>query len=264
MVLRMMNHKFFYSGLSLAVGSATLLVSSCASEPIDVPAPRAGEVTGSEGNNGDALKYNQALVEAIQNADKIVIKEHSNQVDFFGTIPDYSAAPQYTYARKVLSPGEKILFLEGAKKLKGDKSRGLTNCLFAPHHRIDFYELGQLKSSMKVCYKCNEIKWNGTSYQPSEDVFDAVTPAINRAGMKANRDWDALANQRYQDEIKPKTPGPDPVGSPTAKWAPGQKGRKVINPFTGDLVDVEGIPAKTKVRDPNDKDPSHVFRVPEQ
>jgi hypothetical protein len=73
-----------------------------------------------------------------------------------------------------------------------------------------------------------------------------------------------MAKQQYEKEnqVAPPRIDPNPAGVPTAKWAPGQVGKKVINPYTGRLVDVEGIPANTKVRDPNDADPTHIFRVP--
>jgi hypothetical protein len=36
----------------------------------------------------------------------------------------------------------------------------------------------------------------------------------------------------------------------------------VYNPYTNNQVDVRGIPSGTKVRDPHDTNPAHVFRVP--
>ena len=42
---------------------------------------------------------------------------------------------------------------------------------------------------------------------------------------------------------------------------PGKEGF-VFNPFTNHPVDVRGIPPGTLVRDPNDPDPDHKFRVP--
>jgi len=36
----------------------------------------------------------------------------------------------------------------------------------------------------------------------------------------------------------------------------------VFNPYTHNQVDARGVPSGTKIRDPNDPDPSHVFRVP--
>ena len=43
---------------------------------------------------------------------------------------------------------------------------------------------------------------------------------------------------------------------------PGKEGF-VFNPFTNDPVDVRAIPPGTLVRDPNDPDPDHKFRVPQ-
>ncbi|MGJ8658016.1 MAG: hypothetical protein ACSHX6_16330 [Akkermansiaceae bacterium] len=216
-------------------------------------------------SNSNPQKYNAALAKAIEVADRVVIKEHSHKVDFFGTAAGIYSPPEYVYAQKELSPGEKIMFLESVRKLKGEVDNENTYCLFEPHHTIEFYEQGQLKSSMEICYKCSDIQWNGSSEESSKDVFDALTPAIRRAGMETERDWDTMAEERYEEENKPQPAEPDPVnvGPPTAKWAPGHVGKKVINPFTGKQVDVEGIPANTKVRDPNDKDPTHIFRVPE-
>ena len=42
---------------------------------------------------------------------------------------------------------------------------------------------------------------------------------------------------------------------------PGKEGF-VFNPFTNDPVDVRAIPPGTLVRDPNDPNPDHKFRVP--
>ena len=59
-----------------------------------------------------------------------------------------------------------------------------------------------------------------------------------------------------------------PAGNPPARKdyrvavpIPGKEGF-VFNPFTNDPVDVRAIPPGTLVRDPNDPDPDHKFRVP--
>ncbi len=54
------------------------------------------------------------------------------------------------------------------------------------------------------------------------------------------------------------------TSSLTTKYAapvPGKTGF-VYNPYTHNQVDVRGIPSGTKVRDPHDANPSHVFKVP--
>lgn len=254
----MIKYTILNSSLAVVSGTAALLISSCGTVAVPATTP---VITINA--NEEAKNYNLALVDAIQNADRIVIKEHSHEVDFFGAIPGLDNPPQYSYGLKVLNTGEKILFLENARKLKGEARIVKTICLFVPHHTIDFYEKDVLKSSMQICYKCSDIKWSATTYGASQDVFQALTPLITQAGMQPHRAWDEMAKLRYKDENQVNRLRPDSLdGVPTAKWASGQKGKKVINPFTGKLVDVEGIPAKTKVRDPNDNDPSHIFRVP--
>lgn len=49
--------------------------------------------------------------------------------------------------------------------------------------------------------------------------------------------------------------------TPVAIAIPGKPGF-VFNPYTNHPVDVRGIPSKTLVRDPQDPDKSHKFRVP--
>ena len=57
---------------------------------------------------------------------------------------------------------------------------------------------------------------------------------------------------------------PDIVKPKVIKYAamvPGKEGF-VFNPYTSNQVDVRGIPSGTKVRDPHDANPAHIFRVP--
>lgn len=62
---------------------------------------------------------------------------------------------------------------------------------------------------------------------------------------------------------KPPTTTP-PVSKPNYPYAqaiPGEPGY-VLNPYTGNKVDVSGLSRGTLVRDPHDKNPDHNFRVP--
>ena len=57
------------------------------------------------------------------------------------------------------------------------------------------------------------------------------------------------------DEVKPAETVAEPV--------PGRPGF-VYNPWTNKQVDVRGLPPGTLVRDPDDRNPDHRFRIPEQ
>lgn len=267
--LFMMKFRMLKGCVGVLMVVVPILLNSCASSP------------DAGGNPGDlamkkiqadteAKKYNLVLLDAIQDSDRIVIREHSDRVDFFGMNPVPQTLPEYTYVLKELSIGEKILFQDDIMALRGVAKQRVTNSIFTPHHTIEFYEQGSLRSTMKICFGCPAIRWDGTDRKESEDVYRALTTVILRAGMQPNGAWDVMAKKKYAEENPGILPNPDPKLNPVpipgdvpvAKWAEGQVGKKVLNPYTGKLVDVQGIPANTKVRDPNDTDPKHVFRVP--
>jgi hypothetical protein len=267
----------WYFGL-IAV-TATILLNSCASSP-DRDRIEEDAISRKIKANTEARKFNRILLDAIQDSEKIVIREHSDKLDFHGIVPELETPPEYTYATKELTTAERILFLEEVMVLRGVAKNGNVNSLFTPRHTIDFYEQGTLKSSMKISFNTLTLQWNATNKKESRDVFQALSAVIGRTGMQTNRAWDAVARQRFTQGNQVQQPGLEgnqganqganqgvnqgvnPSGVPVAKWAPEQAGKKVINPFTGKLVDVQGIPANTKVRDPNDPDPTHVFKVP--
>ena len=267
----MKKENMFKGYFGLMAVTASILLNSCASGP-EPGRIKEDVVSRKIKADTEARKFNRILLDAIQDADKIVIKEHSDKVDFYGLVPELETPPEYTYATKELTTGERILFLEDVMALKGVAKIGNVNSLFTPHHTIEFYEQGALKSSMKISFNTRALKWNATNKRESQDVFQALSAVVGRTGMQTNRAWDGVARQRYTEgnQVQPPRPDGNPGGNqggiqggvPVAKWAPDQVGKKVVNPFTGKLVDVEGIPANTKVRDPNDPDPTHVFRVP--
>ncbi len=86
-----------------------------------------------------------------------------------------------------------------------------------------------------------------------------------RANEEARKRREALEAEK-NERITPVEPGTrDPV-KPQSKYRtamsiPGKPGF-VYNPWTNRSVDVRGIPSGTLIRDPNDGDPTHKFRVP--
>jgi hypothetical protein len=73
-----------------------------------------------------------------------------------------------------------------------------------------------------------------------------------------------IGENKVNGGIQPLDPDPAVVKPKVYKFAapvPGKPGF-VYNPFTHNQVKVEGIPSGTKVRDPHDTNPAHIFRVP--
>lgn len=86
------------------------------------------------------------------------------------------------------------------------------------------------------------------------------------AAAKARDDSPTVNNNSGGGSTKPTPPkvtAPKPAGT-SVRYAvkiPGKDGY-VYNPWTNKAVDVRGLPKGTKVKDPNDPNPDHHFRVP--
>jgi len=266
-------------GAMFVVSGCCVMLSSCIYAPPQNPNRPVHEIKAAQ--NLDAAKFNKEFALAVTEADVVVVREHSHSSDLNSSLVARNKISEYTYIKKELNFNERMTFVKEVNALKGRARNITTDCLFVPHHSVELYKNGNLSSVMEICYNCGEIKWNGSKLKASGDMFDAVTPLLKRSGMKVHRDWHSKAEDKFvsgQLEVNEGSSAVDsnqntaesrqdrpPVivgGIPTAKWILNQEGKKVTNPFTGGSVDVEGIPAGTKVRDPNDKNEAHIFRVP--
>ena len=96
---------------------------------------------------------------------------------------------------------------------------------------------------------------------PTPEVIDQISEPIT---IPTPPDLnDVLPNPIDDSDFNNPLTDLDPV-IPTiriAKPVPGRPGH-VFNPYTQNMVDVEGVPSGTKVRDPQDDNEAHTFYVP--
>ena len=128
--------------------------------------------------------------------------------------------------------------------------------------------LGVIASVMSACapftpYDPNPSSSGGGPTPVSTNPTDVVTSPeqeeLRLAREKAARD-DELRN----GEVDPPNRPDNNAGGSDYRRAiliPGKEGF-VFNPFTNNPVDVRGIPSGTLVRDPQDSNAEHKFRVP--
>ncbi len=148
-------------------------------------------------------------------------------------------------------------------------------------------------SGLVSCYPINPMNPNAPGYRPSGLMTPAeLDAAAKKRAEEANSDVTALqlSKDRLEREerdrleadrreaadyrgnvenrvngeiqsVKPKLPVVRPGVVKFAAPVPNKAGF-VYNPFTHNQVDVRGIPSGTKVRDPHDANPAHIFRVP--
>ncbi|MGB0775273.1 MAG: hypothetical protein ACPGUY_05470, partial [Akkermansiaceae bacterium] len=103
---------------------------------------------------------------------------------------------------------------------------------------------------------------------PQDDLLPADATSEEARQIEENRrrirEQEARRNRIENERRDPVTPPKPPTQKknyPTAAAVPGRDGY-VFNPFTNNIVDVRGIASGKLVRDPDDADASHKFRVP--
>lgn len=101
---------------------------------------------------------------------------------------------------------------------------------------------------------------------PAPPTADAPPTLTDEEQRQLQENRDRLDRERRQRERearndRPTTRTDTKPKYPTAAAVPGKPGF-VFNPYTHNIVDVKGIGSGKLVRDPEDNDPTHKFRVP--
>lgn len=96
---------------------------------------------------------------------------------------------------------------------------------------------------------------------PQQTAADEEQRQIDESRRRLQRE-EAKRRQRERDSSAAASPKPPSKPKyPTATAVPGKEGF-VFNPYTQNIVDVKGIASGKLVKDPEDSDPTHKFRVP--
>ena len=134
--------------------------------------------------------------------------------------------------------------------------------------------VGVIASVMSACtpfppYDPNSSSSGGHPANPSAPPSEIVT-SPEQEEIRRAREEAAREAERRNGEAAPSDPPGNGGGTPVntggsdyrrAIPIPGKEGF-VFNPFTENPVDVRGIPSGTLVRDPQDSNMEHKFRVP--
>ncbi len=128
--------------------------------------------------------------------------------------------------------------------------------------KLIFLSLALISALLSSCYYPYPPNPNGPGYP--DPVEDRNLTSEEQEGIREARDKAREGESSDNPSPEPRDPASNPParkGYRVAVPIPGKEGF-VFNPFTNDPVDVRAIPPGTLVRDPNDPDPDHKFRVP--
>lgn len=115
-------------------------------------------------------------------------------------------------------------------------------------------------SGLKTTAELKEATAKKTALQLSKERLERE----ERNRLNAEKNEAAAYREKVINDVTPELPKPPVVNTNIVKFAapvPGKEGF-VYNPYTHNQVDVRGIPSGTKVRDPHDSNPAHIFKVP--
>lgn len=150
----------------------------------------------SEPSSHRMTSYRDPLADAIHRSDSVRIIERSHPSD---TVAKDGKAtlkkPHRIYRQVDLSP-EAARFLEHAvRSLPATvEEKGIpTRCAFVDHHAIEFRSRGKTTSTLRICFQCGDILWDGSNRLPPEDLLGALRRFLISQGFQPERDWKALA-----------------------------------------------------------------------
>lgn len=103
--------------------------------------------------------------------------------------------------------------------------------------------------------KLRNKKKSSSSSSNKNKSSSSTTSKTSSSGSSSSEPKSGTSQPVKREPVKPSSK------YPTAKKIPGKDGL-VFNPWTNKTVDVRGIASGTLIRDPNDGNPAHKFRVP--
>lgn len=147
---------------------------------------------GSEGTGSS--EYKADLLALIERSDRIVVTEHSGPYDNYQTNAGKPRAPeQIVYRARELDAKQKARFLDIVRDMDETEQDAFPACVFEPHHTIRFHAQDELISTMRICFMCGQVEWNGSSATPPWSLYSALAALIDDIGLQAERDWQGLA-----------------------------------------------------------------------
>ena len=144
---------------------------------------------------GEGALYREQLSEAIRSADAIHITEHSHPFDFRDKSANIPAdAPTRIYRELTLPPNAVEVFHDEIRGMDPETQEGDTGCLFVDHHTIRFINNGATTSTMRICFKCSRVQWDGTTHAPPESLIRHLSLVLFWNGFKPEQNWPRLAH----------------------------------------------------------------------
>jgi hypothetical protein len=146
----------------------------------------------------EGRKYIAALVQAIRDADRIVVTEHSDPMDLFDGDAHESLIPDdVVYATRVLNAQQKSILIGILQGLDPATQDAFTACIPEQHHAIAFEGGKGPNTVMEICFQCGQIDWPGAVATQPWSLVGGLSTFVSTLGMQPKQDWSERA-KAYQ------------------------------------------------------------------
>lgn len=145
--------------------------------------------------NSGGKPFLDDLARASQEADRIVLVEHSYIYDNSDVDIDSKLLPERKYKELVLTGSEKDRFNSMVAGVDPYESMYVSACIYEPHHRFEFYRGSKLFNTLEVCFRCAQLEWDGSNNREPQAFYQALGTFVKSVGLQPERDWHALAKQ---------------------------------------------------------------------
>lgn len=175
-----------------------LLCAACAEGSDHRAQARGPQIAMAPLHDRDGSLYIRALVEAVQDSQRIVISEHSHVDDVLDQLTQPQRPAGYIpiiYSTHELSASERVGLLMSLLNMSGKTQDAESACMFEPHHTITFFYGQSRSSAMRICFQCGQVEWDGTSSMRPWALVPALNTLVIGVGMRPQRDWRALARR---------------------------------------------------------------------
>lgn len=150
---------------------------------------------------GEGAAFKRDLIQAIEQADKIVVTEHSDRYDFLDASTDtYKEHEQLIYQTLVLSQQERFKFKRLIKAVPDRTQYMSAACIFEAHHTIRFYAKDELLSTLPVCFRCGAQEWDGSKHTPPQDIVSGLRKFIQSVDLHPEMNWWQLAQEKLRKD----------------------------------------------------------------
>jgi hypothetical protein len=144
---------------------------------------------------GDGRIYRDSLVKALDTAERVVIVEHSDPWDLGPSQVDDSSPAPVEYRRVELDSAQRAFFRKTLLKMNPATQNWASACMPVVHHTVRFETAGRVSGTLRICFQCSQVFWDGARVHPPEAIYGALKAVVQNAGLEPERDWGTLARE---------------------------------------------------------------------